>query len=131
MGDILRYGLLTPEPPRRALDRFMATIFVDAVRNALNDGGHLATKEGRAEGGTFLVGVHGVLYSIFSDFQVGRCLNKYDAVGSGGEVAVGSLHTSGRLGELNPTQRVRMALEAAASLNSAVSGPFRIRTQVK
>lgn len=129
MGQIIRYAAL-PEPPTDAdvevLDHFMATQFINAIRNALKEGGWAQKEKEREDGGSFLVGVRGAtLYRVDSDFQVGRSLDRYQAIGSGDEIALGALHATR---DLPPEQRVTLALEAAAHHSAGVSGPFTIIT---
>ena len=45
------------------------------------------------QGGTMLLAVHGQLWTLQSDFSVLRSVEGYNAVGSGYEYALGSLHT--------------------------------------
>lgn len=124
MGQLLRYALTPPEPEIGAdLEAFMATTFVDAVRKCLKDGGWLSKSSDREEGGTFLVGINGELFSIHQDFQIGRPVDGYAAVGCGDDLALGSLHTSRGRG---PRWRVNAALEAAAHHSAGVSAPYVI-----
>ena len=46
----------------------------------------------------------------------------YDAIGSGDNLAIGSLHTTRHL--TDPRLRVQQALEAAVAHNAAVAEPF-------
>jgi ATP-dependent protease HslVU (ClpYQ) peptidase subunit len=124
MGQLLRYSLHMPEPDSWDVDRFMATQFVDKVRTCLRDGGWATTDNGREVGGTFLVGIRGHLYLIDSDFQIGRVLDGYDAVGCGQDLALGSLHTT--RDSTDARARVTKALEAAAHHSAGVAGPFVI-----
>lgn len=128
MGQLLRYGDLPAAPTAEEdwdLDRFMSTTFVDSVRKVLTDGGFLRTNSGVESGGTFLVGVRGLLYEIEDDFQVGRTLNGYAAVGCGYDLALGALHATADL-ELSPVARVEIALRAAEHHSAGVAGPFAI-----
>lgn len=125
MGQLLRYRFNAPTPDTWDVDRFMATTFMDAVRAALKDGGWAKTKEGQEEGGDFLVGINGRLYEIRSDYQFGRSTTAYQAVGCGYDIALGSLHTTAKLG-LEPADRARHALEAAADLSGGCAAPFTI-----
>lgn len=121
MGQLLRYGLHVPEQTTGQDDHeFMCTTFIDAVRACLKAGG-LAKKDQEVEsGGCFLVGYRGRLYLIGSDYQVGESSVGYDAVGCGGEIALGALHaTTGA-----PGKRVKTALKAAAAHSAGVRGPF-------
>lgn len=123
MGQLLRYSLTPPAPPASTarLERFMATDFTDAVRTCLKAGGYAAAKEGREEGGAFLVGVAGHLVGIYSDYQVARSADGYLAVGCGADIALGALHATTH----QPAQRrVRAALGAAAHYSAGVRPPF-------
>lgn len=125
MGQILRYDADLPEPDHnhRDLDAFMVSWFVPAVRKALEEGGYTRTRDGREEGGTFLVGIRGRLYCIDSDFQIGRSTDGYMAVGCGDDLALGSLHSTPHV---PPRTRVKQALKAAAYHSAGVSGPFKV-----
>jgi len=76
MGQILRYRASLPKAsvfdPEFDADRFMATTFVDNIRQAFKDGGYAKVSESVESGGTFLVGLQDRLYAIDSDFQIGR-----------------------------------------------------------
>ena len=124
MGQLLRYNL---EPPRRHPDddihQYMVVDFVNAVRSCLKTGGY-ASKEAEVEsGGTFLVGYAGHLFTVDSDYQVGIPEDGYAAVGSGQDIARGSLFaTQGQ----EPRSRVLTALRSAERFNAGVRGPFHI-----
>lgn len=129
MGQLLRYRADLPDPSKqRDLDRFVATAFVDAVRKAFTDGGYMQTTNGREEAGTFLVGVKGKLYAIYSNHQFERTVSGFNSVGCGDDLAIGSLHTTDTLRIKDPVRRARLALTAAASASTGVAAPFRIRT---
>jgi ATP-dependent protease HslVU (ClpYQ) peptidase subunit len=123
MGQLLRYSLVPPVPRDWDLDRFMATDFVQSVRDCLRDGGFARNDSGVEWGGTFLVALRGRLYRVNDDFQIARSLDNYDAVGCGEEFALGSLYSSA---DLPPDERVRRALEAAAHHSGGVSPPFHL-----
>lgn len=125
MGQLLRYSLTIGEPDTWDVDRFMATTFIDAVRQALKDGGWMRTDSGQEVGGCFLVGVGARLYAVDSDFQIGYTADAYAAVGSGEHAALGSLHTTAALG-LEPADRMGAALQAAAHVSCGVRGPFTV-----
>ena len=73
--------------------------------------------------GTFLVGVRGRLFAIYSDYQVAEEALDYMAVGSGEDIALGALYATADLG-LSPRARMRIALKAAARFKPGVNGPF-------
>lgn len=125
MGQLLGYSLTLPAHHADvAVERYMATSFIDAVRSCLKAGGW-AKKESEVEkGGNFLVAYRGRIFEICEDFQVGESDGDFAAVGSGFMLALGSLHTSASWSD--PRKRVEAALEAAASFCASVRGPFRI-----
>lgn len=132
MGQILRFRL-DPDVvgPRlasaRDVFRFLATDFVDEVRRALKDGG-FATKNQEAEsGGSFLLGCRGRLFEICSYYQVAECGHDYAATGAGLQPALGSLHTTDRLG-WPPRRRILAALRAATEFSTVVRPPFIVRS---
>ena len=124
MGQLLRYSL---KPPRRHPDddihQYMVVDFVNAVRGCLKAGGYASKEDEVESGGTFLVGYAGHLFTVDSDYQVGIPEDGYAAVGSGQDIAQGSLFaTQGQ----EPRQRVLTALQAAERFNAGVRGPFHI-----
>lgn len=131
MGQLLGHSFIPPDrDPRVSLDKFMPTLFIDAVRKCLKEGGY-ATKESDAEvGGTFLVAFEGHLFEVYSDYQVAENILGYDAVGCGSEIAMGSLHTSYQHTVLYPNQRLEAALLAAEEFSAGVRGPFIYKEQV-
>lgn len=128
MGQLLRYSLDPPVPTTGGLDRFMATTFIDAVRATLKAGGFAKAENQKEEGGAFLVGVCGHLYVIHSDYQFGRAVSGFLAIGCGNDLALGSLHTTAQY-DIAPRQRVTHALAAAADLSGGVAGPFTVIDQ--
>lgn len=125
MGQLLQYKLQVPGRPE-SLDvfKYMVTSFVEAVRKCLRDGGFAEKKDEVEKAGVFLVGYQGRLFRICSDYQVTENLLPYDAVGSGGEVALGALFANGHL---EPEERLLQALEAAEQFSASVRRPFVIK----
>lgn len=128
MGQLLRYHLQVPGPDTWDVDRYIGTTFIDAVRDTLKEGGWASSDGGQERGGDFLVGVAGRLYSIYSDYQFGRAVAGYAAVGCGGDLALGSLHTSAQYA-VEPTRRAELALQAAVALSGGCAPPFTILNQ--
>jgi ATP-dependent protease HslVU (ClpYQ) peptidase subunit len=130
MGQLLRYKLKLP-PERHEVDsdpvaelEFMSTVFIDEVRETLKDGGFAKLENGVERGGSFLVGWRGRLYMVHEDFQVGRALQGFYTIGSGGAHAEGALYALRGVGQ--PEERLRVALEAAEALVGSVQGPFKV-----
>jgi hypothetical protein len=127
MGQILQYSWspprYTPTKTNSGLDKFMKTKFVDSVKEAFRGGGYGSQVSGQEdEGGIFIVGVCGRIFTIDEDFHVGENIINYMAEGSGGMFALGSLHTTKN--QKNPKIRLKAALEAAAEFSMSVSPPF-------
>ena len=125
MGQLLRYSL---KPPRRHPDddinQFMVVTFTNAVRECLKAGGYASKEDEVESGGTFLVGYAGRLFTVDSDYQVGIPEDGYAAVGSGQDIARGSLFAT--QGQDDPRERVLTALRAAERFNAGVRGPFHV-----
>lgn len=121
MGQLLRYAFT---PPERAADvdvfRYLATSFVDAVRDCFKAGGYARKESEQESGGCFLIGYERRLFVVDSDFQVAESALGYIAVGSGAEVALGALYaTQGR----PVRERIETAITAAAQFTAGVRLP--------
>jgi len=127
MGQLIRHAFSPPLVPEKDedIDKYMVTVFIDALRECFKDGGYLEKYDAAESGGTFLVGVRGRLYEIESDFQVARPSTGYEAVGCGGNIAIGALYATPKMAA---EKRVRTALEAAEQNSAGVRGPFLILT---
>lgn len=123
MGQLLQYAFAPPEPYTEDLHGFMCTIFTDAVRQCLKDGGFAKKDKEQEEGGTFLVGTSGRLFFINEDYQVGEPADPYAAVGCGADIALGALHATESTG-LTPPDRLDAAMRAAQRFSNGVRGPF-------
>ncbi|MFD9192974.1 hypothetical protein ACFWCA_32770 [Streptomyces phaeochromogenes] len=122
MGQLLHHASQAPHP-EGDLDRFMATTFIDAVRKCLKDGGWARRDAEQEEAGTFLVGVHGRLFSVESDYQVAESADQYAAIGCGYDLALGALHATAQLG-LPPRERLTAALRAADHHSAGICAPY-------
>ncbi|WP_405946224.1 hypothetical protein OG588_05180 [Streptomyces prunicolor] len=122
MGQLLHHAFEAPHP-KGDLARFMTTGFINAVRTCLKDGGWARKDSEQEQAGVFLVGVHGRLFEIHGDYQVGEPVEGYAAVGSGDDLALGALHATAHLG-LKPRERLTAALRAADHHSTYVSAPY-------
>ena len=125
MVDLLRYRMAAPPAEIADLHRYLATDWIDEVREVFAKGGFRKRENEVETGGSFLIGWRGRLFDIDSDFQVGEPAARYGACGSGIEVALGALHVAADL-ELEPEIAVRRALQAAETHNIGVRGPFEV-----
>lgn len=133
MGQLLGYSLALPHHHADvAVEKYMATQFIDAVRQCLKTGGWAEKEREQEKGGTFLVAYRARIFCVQSDFQVAENVEPYNAVGCGEDLALGSLYTSDRsvLGSGSQADiaraRVTAALEAAGAFSAGVYPPFRI-----
>ena len=99
--------------------------FAKTARSSAPDKPGLS-EDGQAAGGTFLVGVAGQIFEIRNDYQLGRPVTPYSAVGAGAMVALGALRALEKVEELSLRDRVTRALEAAEAYNAGVRRPFRM-----
>ena len=124
MGQLLRYKLHPPPFPENVdLESYMVTIFVDQVRQTLKDGGFAEKQHEVERGGCFLVGIRGCLFTVDSDYQVGRSVDGYAAAGCGDDLALGALYATS-LSNRSARWRLQTALEAAAKFSAGVAPPF-------
>lgn len=123
MGQLLRFAFKPPKyrEDEKDLYEYMVTDFVNAVRKCLTEGGYAQKKDGEESGGFFLVGTRGRIFQIESDYQVGECMQPFDAVGCGRAYAIGVLSATHAM---DPDRRVRLALEVAEKWSAGVRGPF-------
>lgn len=141
MGQILMFAKLPVCNVKKPDDvyKFMVTKFIPAIRKIFSEEGYLKKSNEVEQGGTFLVGLKGQLFSICDDFQVGIEKYKYASVGCGDSIAYGSLHSTEWANKENKIrvetpfvsaeERVRIALEAAATFSAGVCPPFLILTK--
>jgi hypothetical protein len=131
MGQILRYSFILPDRIEGLSDmEYLVAHFVPSLIECYEVNGFLKKGEGlEYSGGQFLLGYRGNLYNIDEDFQVGIPAIDYDALGCGGDIALGSLHTTGKLDKtITPAKRITLALEASTEHSAGVAPPFNILT---
>ena len=123
MGQILQHHLKVQDQGDESDMEYMVRFFVEAVRGCLKEYGYAKVENNTEEGGTFLVGYKGHLYSVESDFQVNEAADGYAACGCGEKFALGAMKA---LEHLLPRQRIRRSLEIAAYFSGAVIPPFKV-----
>lgn len=127
MGQILRYSFTPSAIPDWDLERYMIGTFVNEVRSVFKTYGFAETYNGGEQGGTFLVGVRGRLFTIESDYQVGWNHQPYASVGCGSVYALGSLFTTHTdLPTMDPEKKLIRALETANTFSAGVAPPWTI-----
>jgi ATP-dependent protease HslVU (ClpYQ) peptidase subunit len=73
----------------------------------------------------FLLGYKNKLWLIESNYSVFETKDNYQAIGSGTNYALGSLHTTNGTA-LTPIERIHKALQAASKFSVGVSAPYYI-----
>jgi len=124
MGQLLRFNLELPYHKAKISDEvFINTVFIEAIRKCLKEGGYAWVKENIEHGGMFIVGYRGEIYTIESDYQVARHIENYDACGCGQDYALTTFFAL-RKSKLKPRAKIKAALEAAVHFSGGVRPPF-------
>jgi ATP-dependent protease HslVU (ClpYQ) peptidase subunit len=126
MGQILEYHLVVREQePDEDDARYIVTGFVEAVRDCLREKGFSRVQGNTEEipGSGFMVGYRGSLYHIGPEFQVSVMEDGFDADGLGRQFALGAMAA---LEGLEPTERIRRALEITTRFSNGVCAPFYV-----
>jgi ATP-dependent protease HslVU (ClpYQ) peptidase subunit len=126
MGQLLMYATGLINPKNESINHeYVVKNFIPSVITLFEDGGFSKDHSGEKEGGTFLLGYKDKLFKIESDYQVSESIDNYMACGSGEAFALGSLMTTENM-NLNPYERIRLALQAATKFAIGVEPPFYI-----
>lgn len=124
--DPLKFTKFTKQ--KRGLDtrEFVAKHLVPEIKAVLKEAGCVVDnpQHGEMFEGAVLIGTGGKLYRMECNFQIISDSFRFDAVGSGAEIAIGSLHAT--RSDKNPNRRIMTALEASAIANAGVRPPFNI-----
>lgn len=120
IGELVHFIDLPPISNKN-IEKVLRTTFVKTIKNAIEEYGNASHLE---ENGTdWLVGVNGRLFEVSSeDWSV--CEFEYTAIGSGGPIALGSLHTTRSWKDQE--KRVKSALQAAVEISPSCTGPIDI-----
>jgi ATP-dependent protease HslVU (ClpYQ) peptidase subunit len=121
-ANILHYDFTAPKRRRANPLRYVACEVAAEFRRRLGASEGKDQLDGHSEwDGRALVGYVGRLFLLDSCFGVTELVDGYGAIGSGGEVALGSLYeTRGQPAK----ERLRRALLAAEAITGSVRAPF-------
>ena len=128
--DLLQYSeKLFPEldwyKPGTVVDRkYMVTTFIPNLVNLFQN--NICSESSERRGGNFILGAKDKLFEIQSDYSVLEPACGYTAVGSGEDVAMGSLYATTHECTLAPHRHIEIALKAAENACCGVQRPFRI-----
>lgn len=102
---------------------YMVTKFIPNVITLFKEG--IISKDEKERGGSFIVGVRNKLFEIQEDYSVLEPLSGFCAVGSGADVALGSLFTTKDI-DISIPKKIELALASAESCSCYVQRPFII-----
>jgi len=103
--------------------KYMVTVFIPKIIALFKDG--LVSHNETNRGANFIVGAGNQLFEIQEDYSVLIPGFGFTAVGSGYEVAMGSLLTTKDM-DMSVPDKIKIALESAASYCCGVQKPFQI-----
>lgn len=127
IGQLMQYAFTPPVQSQQKSDmEFLVVDFVDAIRKLLNEKGALVKdEEGHSHSGEIVVGYHGNLYIIESDFHVENPIENYVVSGTGAAYALGALHAM-KNSRLSEKSKIKKALKAATKYSAGVCAPYTI-----
>src|SRR3990167_3813663 len=127
---LARYGF----DPKLQTDKqtdleYLVTVYTKKLKKRLGEFGLIKIKdEGESAPISMLIAYRGNLYNITEDFAVLKLEQTFYATGDGHALALGSLFTTEKLGNMHPKERIRMALKVAASYITTVGNRCKIKT---
>lgn len=121
MGQLLEHHLKLSERAKPEISHIIQKI-IPKIRRIFKANGYTHLKDSVESGGNFLVGIGGCLFEVQSDFSVLQGVRKYNAVGSGGEAALGAMFAVDR----SPKITLLVGLKSAAEHQAGVCPPFHI-----
>lgn len=129
-GKVFQYDLELPTPDLENLDKYMNKEFITALMDCA-ERNKLVVEVSKEQDGSdsdndvadLIVGINGRLFEVQSHVQAVEHYSNYIALGSGLKFALGSLHTTEKL-DIQPKERLKLALEAASKYAMSVGKPF-------
>lgn len=126
MGQILQYSFKVPKHPKGLSDfGYLCTDFATAVIEVFTEHGYIKNSGNRAEGGTYILGYKGNLYTMYNDFQIELLYDNFTAVGCGESYAKGAMSVL-KDAKMSPQKKIEKALETAEYFSAGVRAPYNI-----
>jgi len=125
-SQLLEFHLNLPSRLEREEDVDYMMSVSESIRMLLIEANCAEVVSNVAEGGTALLGYRGRLYTLHGDFSILQFSRGFDAIGCGGNFALGALMA---IRCKNTEHRVRKALEISAELSAGVKAPFYLFKQ--
>lgn len=132
VSQLIQYSLsLKPQQENQTSFAYLCTEFSSAVKTILNDNDSIHSSEnGKGLPETsVLFGYRKHLYILDTNFQIIQFKDKYAAIGSGMDLALGAmaaLSSVDLIKSMKPENKIKIALEASAKHNTGVQKPFKI-----
>lgn len=123
--DALQHAIELPPNTKNEGKGYLVSQVIPAIREGLKR--LECTEEHNGQQyyhGAMLIGYRGHLYQMESNFQLVEAAHGFDATGSGGEAALGSLRSTKKM--TDPRKRLLEALAVSAEHNAGVAPPFDI-----
>lgn len=136
MDQILRYHVDWPEPgDKNKAAETVITKVVPAIRKTFAEHGFTWKENERESGGEFIILFQGLIFQIFSDFQVGSSADGHMATGCGGYAATVAMDVAMKMLpdndkfpanlEEDMTTCAMHVCRSVARRNAGVEGPFK------
>jgi len=123
LGQIIEHVFEPPPVSPKVTDNeliaHMVKNFIPQLKSTLEDHGY-PYHEDEKEGWALIIGIHGRILTIESDWQIGLDDLDFTAIGSGAEYALGALYVSDK----EPLETATAALMAANKFCPSVMTPF-------
>lgn len=129
MGQIIQFSMKIPKHDRKKSDfEYICTDIISSIQKAFKTNGFDGEDEHKRKenDGLLIIIYNKNIYVIDCDFQVALYETSYASIGSGSDIAMGSLYTTECLGNIEPKNRAELALLASAKFCTAVREPFYI-----
>lgn len=120
-GQLIQYVMALPEITDVDPFEWMVTKLVEAMRSCLTEGAVKKIKDSQeTHDSWWLVGFKGRLFGIFGDFQVGERLEGFDAIGCGGDYALGALAATRGPAQKRVIEAVRVSSQFSAGVGGRI-----------
>lgn len=129
-AQLLQYQLtLKPQLPSQKDFEYLCTEFSTSVKQVLAYNNHITNNDGDnlIPESSLLFGYRKHLYQLDVNFQVTQTIDKFSAIGSGQDLALGAMAAlNQQLSFWEPEEIVKYALGISAKYNICVAKPFKV-----
>jgi ATP-dependent protease HslVU (ClpYQ) peptidase subunit len=124
--DPLKLTKFTKQKRTQDLREFIAKSLIPEIKSAFKEAGCIVQhpEHGELFEGSILFGTNGKLFRMECNFQIIADAHMFDSIGSGANIAIGSLHATTK--DTNPNRRILTALKASSIANAGVRPPFKV-----